>query len=142
MKSLMDSIKIIVTNSDTASIASTTLYQQAPNSSDCNGSQSYQDIAHLAQNNNAPKSLKSAKRWNLPPLKISTSEYSTLNMQAHENLDQSDEDDGNKPLIGPLIGKSFLASQSTTSLNSGKRVKLSPASTSSRTTNNIACKYC
>lgn len=138
----MDSIKIIVTNSDTVSIPSTTLYQQAPNSSDCNGSQSYQDIAHLAQNNNAPKSLKSAKRWNLPPLKISTSEYSTLNMQAHEHLDQSDEDDGNKPLIGPLIGKSFLTSQSTTSLNSGKRVKLFPASTSSRTTNNIACKYC
>lgn len=141
MKSLMDPIKIIVTNSDTASTASSNaLYQQAPNTSDCNGSKSYQDIAQLAQNNNAPK-LKSANRWNLPPLKISTSEYNTLNMQINENLDQSEEDDGKRLLLNPLMAKSFLTSQSTTSLNLGKKVTLSPASNFSRTTTNITSTY-
>lgn len=125
----MDPIKIIVTNSDTASIASSTgLYQQAPNTGDCNGSKSYQNITHNVQNSSVSKS-KSGNRWNLPPLKISTGEYNSFNAQMIESLDKHEGDDGKKPLLGPLLSKSFLTSRSTTSLNSGKRVTLSPTST-------------
>lgn len=126
----MDSIKIIVTSSDTTSITpANTHYQLAPNVTD---SQYTQDICHNAQNNNIPKS----KRWNLPPLKLSSSEQNTFT-QKHDRHEQNIEDDGKKPLLSPLLSKSFLASQSTTSLNSGKKVKILPSASSSRISSNV-----
>lgn len=136
----MDPIKIIVTNSDTTSITpSTTHYQQSPNAINFNESNTFDDITQNAPNNHVTNG-KLAKRWNLPPLKLSTSENSSFRLQKNDNIDQSDEEDTKKLLLSPLLNKSFLPSQSTTSLNSGKRVKILPSSQSSRLQSNILGK--
>lgn len=128
----MDPIKIIVTNSDTTSITSSnSRYQFAANSTESNESnesESLHDISHSAQNNNVPKS-KSGNRFNLPPLKLSTSEQNTFNVQNNDNGIEAD--DSKRPLLSPLLGKSFATSQSTTSLYSGKKVKILPSRISS-----------
>lgn len=140
MVDLMDSIKIIVTNSDTTSITpSPTHYQQSSNATNFTESNTFDDITENTASNHVTKG-KLAKRWNLPPLKLSTSENSSFHHQRNEHIDQSDEDDTKKLLLSPLLNKSFLPSQSTTSLNSGKRVKILPSSQSSRLQNNILGK--
>lgn len=133
---LMDPIKIIVTNSDTTSITPTNShYQSAPNEITTIQTKSFEDITHSAQNNNVPKSNNP---WNLPPLKLSTSEQNTFSVHKNEDNDQSDEYDSKKPLLNPLLGKSYLSSQSTTSLNSGKKVKIAPSSSSPRIPTTVA----
>lgn len=126
---LMDPIKIIVTNSDATSITSSnSRYQLAANSTESTESKSLHDISHNhAQNNNVPKS-KSGNRFNLPPLKLSTSEQNTFSVQNND----IGEDESERPLLSPLLNKSFVTSQSTTSLNSVKKVKILPSSSSSR----------
>lgn len=128
----MDPIKIIVTNSDTTSITpANSHYQLAPNEFGTNEAKSFDDITHNAQNNNVTIS-KSANRWNLPPLKLSTSEQNTFSDHKTVDNEHNDEFESKKPLLSPLLGKSYLSSQSTTSLNCGKKVKILPSSSSSR----------
>lgn len=135
---LMDPIKIIVTNSDATSISpANSHYQLATNEFGTNEAKSFDDLAHNARNNNVTIS-KSANRWNLPPLKLSTSEQNTFSVHKNMDNDHNDVFESKKPLLSPLLGKSYLSSQSTTSLNCGKKVKILPSSSSSRIPTTVA----
>lgn len=142
----MDPIKIIVTNSDTTSITSANSHYQLAvneNAGDRRDTNSFEDnTAYSASNNNADK-LKSNHRWNLPPLKLSTSEQNTYKLHKNpSNIDQHEEYDSKKPLLSPLLGRTFPQSQSTTSLSSAKKVKIipSPSPSSSRISSKVTGK--
>lgn len=129
----MDPIKIIVTNSDTTYLTppppSATLYEQPRNAIEHSDSDyTKPNITHnvTTNNNSAPKS-KSSRRFNLPPLKISTNETkNTFKLPSDDDhIDVNDiQDDSQRLLLSPLLSKSLPVSRSTTSLN--KRVKISP----------------
>lgn len=129
----MDPIKIIVTNSDTTYLTppppTATLYDQPRNAIEHSDSDyTKPNITHNAttNNNSAPKS-KSSRRYNLPPLKISTNETkNTFKLPSDDDhIDVNDiQDDSQRLLLSPLLSKSLPVSRSTTSLN--KRVKISP----------------
>lgn len=128
----MDSIKIIVTNSDTTSITSTDAhYQHAPNEALFKKTKSFDDISDKLQVNNEAKS-KSSNHWNVPPLKLSKTKPNTFSIQKNENNDQSNVYDSKKPLLSAQLGKSFVSSQSTSSLGTGKKMKILPSSLSTR----------
>lgn len=113
----MDPVKIIVTNSDnTSTTSSNTLYQLAPNSSDSSAGKPHQNASKAKLN-----------RQNLPPLKLNSGDHRHFSYTRNED-EQSEEDDSKKLLLGPVLSKSFMSSQSSTSLNSGKKIKIQPSS--------------
>lgn len=151
----MDPIKIVVTNSDSTSVTSSTSYEQSQSATELNKTDHTRNAAaagitaaslpasltstptphhHQHQHhNNGTKSIKSiSKRRNeLPPLKLSTYEpktNKTFHLQVDDHVDVDDE--CRKLLLNPLVNKPFPSSQSTTSLN--KRVTISSKSAFSR----------
>lgn len=100
----MDSIEVIVTNSDSAlSTPTSTRYQLAQNSSS-------QADAMKSGKFEMKLSTHSGDRWNL------------AGNSSHEN---DDDDDSKKPLL------SMPSSQSSTSLHSAKKVTILPSSSTS-----------
>lgn len=154
----MDPIKIVVTNSDSTSVTSSTSYEQSQSTTELNKADHTQRVAttgsaaaaaaaslpaslsstptphhHLHQYNNNGTKIKSInkRRNELPPLKLSTYEpkiNKTFHLQVDNDHDVDDE--CRKLLLHPLVNKPFPSSQSTTSLN--KRVTISSKSAFSR----------
>lgn len=152
----MDPIKIVVTNSDSTSVTSSTSYEQSQSATELNKSDHTQHGAAIAAttaaaaslpaslsstptphhhphqyNNNGTKIKSSSKRRSeLPPLKLSTYEPKISKFHLHVDHDHDADDECRKLLLNPLVNKPFPSSQSTTSLN--KRVTISPKSAFSR----------
>lgn len=156
----MDPIRIVVTNSDSTSVTSSTSYEQSQSATELNKTDHTRNAAaataanaaaaslpaslsstptpkhhhlHLHQhNNNDATKLKSiSKRRNeLPPLKLSTYEPKINTFHLQVDNDHDVDDECRKLLLNPLVNKPFPSSQSTTSLN--KRVTISSKSAFSR----------
>lgn len=153
----MDPIKIVVTNSDSTSVTSSTSYEQSQSATELNKSDRSQNAAivaaaaaaslpaslcttptpqqhrqHLHQLNSNGTNIKSInkRRNELPPLKLSTFEPKAKSFHLQVDNDHDVDDECRKLLLNPLVNKPFPSSQSTTSLN--KRVTISPKSAFSR----------
>lgn len=129
-QTLMDPIKIIVTNSDATYLEppppSNIHYEESRNVIASSESDHLPSGSHNATTSSSASTLKSSNRWNLPPLKISTNEHKSFKLPSDDDhIDNNMGDDSQKLLLSPLLGKSLTTSQSTTSLN--KRVTISPS---------------
>lgn len=120
----MDPIKIVVTNSDsTYLMPSHSNYEQSQSKSE-SGDLVQSTNAHNAPNNNIVKTKTNRRKADLPPLKLSTRDSKNA-YNDHNHVDRYGDDESQTLLHDPMLNKTLPPSQSTTSLYSAKRVKIS-----------------